>query len=256
MAKKYEVTPGIRWINRVFGWLARRGVGRAEVLTSTGRKSGQPRSTPVTPIEADGVEYLVSPDGVTGWVGNVRTRSEVELRSGTQVRSVRLTEVTGPEVADIVAAYRAREGFFRKYMDLPDNPTREDFAAAWRLFPVFRVDAASRRSPIGVGDSGRSAPEDRGRVAVDFEEQPPHHPTAHGESVFLEFPPSAGRVEGTTRSGSWLDAAAPLGLGSRPTPPAATRPALDDRQMPRRLIALHTPRGRPHRESPPHPPLP
>jgi deazaflavin-dependent oxidoreductase (nitroreductase family) len=146
MVKKYEVTPGIRRINRVFAWMARRGVGQSEVLTTTGRRSGLPRTTPVTPIEAGGIEYLVSPYGVTGWVGNVRAHPEAELRRGSKVRTVRLTEVSGPDVAGVVAAYHAREGFSRKYMDLPDDPGPDDFAAAWRLFPVFRVDGSD-----GVG---------------------------------------------------------------------------------------------------------
>jgi len=144
MAKRYEVTPGIRRVNRVFGWLARRGVGRAEMLTTTGRRSGERRSTPVSPIEVGGVEYLVSPYGVTGWVGNVRAQPDAELRRGAKARPVHLTEVSGPEVADVVAAYHSREGYSRKYMDVPDNAAPEDFAAAWRLFPVFRVDAPRR----------------------------------------------------------------------------------------------------------------
>jgi hypothetical protein len=62
------------------------------------------------------------------------------LRHGSRVREVRLDEVTGPSVAHVVAAYHSREGFARKFMDVPENPQPSDFAAAADRFPVFRVD--------------------------------------------------------------------------------------------------------------------
>ncbi len=43
-----------------------------EVLTTTGRTSGEPRQVPVSPIAMGGQEYLVSPYGNVGWVHNAR----------------------------------------------------------------------------------------------------------------------------------------------------------------------------------------
>jgi hypothetical protein len=65
MAKKYEVTGSI---NRLTSVLARLGVGRTQMMTTTGRKSGEARRVPVSPIVVDGVEYLVSPYGERAWV--------------------------------------------------------------------------------------------------------------------------------------------------------------------------------------------
>ena len=57
MAKQYQATLGI---NRITSAVARLGIGRTQVMTTTGRKTGEPRRVPVSPIVADGVEYLVS----------------------------------------------------------------------------------------------------------------------------------------------------------------------------------------------------
>jgi deazaflavin-dependent oxidoreductase (nitroreductase family) len=136
MAKEYEVSRGV---NRFTSWMARRGLGRTHLMTTTGRKSGEPRQVPVSPISHDGVEYLVSPYGAVSWVHNVRANPTVELRLGSTRRTVRLEEVGGAVAAPIVAAYHARERFARPYMDVPEQPAVEDFAAASDSFPVFKV---------------------------------------------------------------------------------------------------------------------
>jgi deazaflavin-dependent oxidoreductase (nitroreductase family) len=137
MAKKYEVT---RNVNRLMSWAARRGMGKTQLMTTTGRKSGERREVPVSPLELDGVEYVVSPYGEVSWVHNVRSNPSVTLRHGSKQREVRLAEITGPTAASAAAAYYQRESFARPYMDVPENPTEADFAAKSALFPVFRVD--------------------------------------------------------------------------------------------------------------------
>jgi hypothetical protein len=58
MAKQYE---GSRGTNRLMSFMARRGIGRTQLMTTIGRKSGDERNVPISPIIFDGVEYLVSP---------------------------------------------------------------------------------------------------------------------------------------------------------------------------------------------------
>jgi deazaflavin-dependent oxidoreductase (nitroreductase family) len=140
MARRYRVTPAVRVVNRFVGWLTRRGRGPAELITTTGRRTGQTRTTPLSPITVDAVEYLVSPYGDRDWVRNARTHPVVTLRRGSRTRSVRLTEVTGPAMAPVVAAYHHREAFARRFMEVPEHPTLSDFKAAADRFPVFRVD--------------------------------------------------------------------------------------------------------------------
>jgi deazaflavin-dependent oxidoreductase (nitroreductase family) len=110
-------------------------------MTTTGRRSGEPRDVPVSPIVVDGIEYVVSPYGETGWVHNVRANPSVTIRHGSQVRQVHLEEMTDAAGAAVVAEYHARESFARPYMDVGENPTVEDFASRAEQFPVFRMTA-------------------------------------------------------------------------------------------------------------------
>ncbi|HEU5112619.1 MAG TPA: nitroreductase family deazaflavin-dependent oxidoreductase [Acidimicrobiia bacterium] len=137
MAKEYKVT---RNVNRLMAWAARRGMGKTQLMTTTGRKSGQKREVPVSPLVLDGAEYLVSPYGEVSWVHNVRANPLVTLRHGSKERQVRLEEMTGPTAASAAAAYYERESFARPYMDVPENPSAADFAAKSALFPVFKVN--------------------------------------------------------------------------------------------------------------------
>jgi deazaflavin-dependent oxidoreductase (nitroreductase family) len=137
MVEEYQAP---KVINRLTTWLTRLGVGRSETMTTTGRKSGQPREVPVSPIEIDGEEYIVAPYGEVSWVHNVRADPVVTLRSGRRARKCRLVEVTD-EAAQVVKSYWDRERFPRKYMDVPGEGAVEDFAGVSGRFPVFRVDA-------------------------------------------------------------------------------------------------------------------
>src|SRR3546814_1928404 len=65
----------------LFRSLVRRGanVAGAAILEVVGRRSGEPRRTPVNPLPLDGERYLLAPRGETEWVRNIRvtgTRSE------------------------------------------------------------------------------------------------------------------------------------------------------------------------------------
>ncbi len=139
MAKQYELNASTLRIGRMMSWMARRGIGKVQVLTTTGRQSGEPRTVPVSPIDIEGIEYLVCPYGEKGWVHNARANPSATLRHGSKVRQIRLDEVHGETAAPVVAAYHARERYARQYMEVPENPTTNDFVQAAALFPVFEV---------------------------------------------------------------------------------------------------------------------
>ncbi|PRC59379.1 deazaflavin-dependent nitroreductase, partial [Mycobacterium sp. ITM-2017-0098] len=63
------------------------------VLTVTGRTSGQPRSTPITPFEVDGQRYVVG--GLPGpdWVRNAQAHPEAVLVRGKTREPVRMVEL-------------------------------------------------------------------------------------------------------------------------------------------------------------------
>jgi len=129
--------------------MARLGVGRTQLMTTTGRKSGEARQVPVSLIVVDGVEYVVSPYGKRGWVHNVRADPVVTLRHGSKQRQARLEEVGDRSGAPAVAAYHARESFARPYMDLPEDPTLDDFVSRAGMFPCSRSPSTSEPSPHG-----------------------------------------------------------------------------------------------------------
>jgi F420H(2)-dependent quinone reductase len=55
------------------------GLGSAETLTVVGRFSKKPQKIPVSPIEVNGVRYLVSTYGESQWVKNVRANPTITL---------------------------------------------------------------------------------------------------------------------------------------------------------------------------------
>jgi deazaflavin-dependent oxidoreductase (nitroreductase family) len=140
MAKEYQVP---RNVNRLMAWAAKRGWGKTQLLITTGRKSGQAREVPVSPLQMDGLEYVVSPYGEVSWVHNVRANPAVTLRHGSKERRVRLEEVSGSAAAPVLAAYYEKESFARPYMDVPESPTVDDFAARADQFPVFAVGSGT-----------------------------------------------------------------------------------------------------------------
>ena len=75
--------------------LTRLGISIAgsRVLEVRGRKSGEPRRTPVNLLTLDGARYLVAPRGHTHWVRNIRASGEGRLLVGR--RAVKITVVEG-----------------------------------------------------------------------------------------------------------------------------------------------------------------
>lgn len=135
MAKEYQPPTTI---NKITMLITKLGIGPTSTLVTTGRKSGEERRVPVTPIDVDGVEYLVSPYGQVGWVHNARANPEVVLEKGSHRRRVRLVDKT-QDSPHVVKAYWDAESFPRKYMDVPGEATVEDFASVSGRFPVFEV---------------------------------------------------------------------------------------------------------------------
>jgi deazaflavin-dependent oxidoreductase (nitroreductase family) len=111
-----------------------RRTGAFPVLTVRGRRTGQPISTPVNVPEINGVRYLVSPRGETGWSRNLKSNPEVTLKVKGREQRYRATEVPPDQRAPIIAAYLDKWGNqvrtqFEKLPDPVDHPT-------YRLDPV------------------------------------------------------------------------------------------------------------------------
>ena len=141
MAKTYRLGAGRRAINALFSATIRAGIGGRStyLLTTTGRRTGRRRTTPVTLIENPGERWLVSPYGDVGWVHNVRARPEVQLSRGHRTESLHAEEVP-PEVAGpILKQYLCAVAVTRPYFDATVTDPVETFTREADRHPVFRL---------------------------------------------------------------------------------------------------------------------
>jgi deazaflavin-dependent oxidoreductase (nitroreductase family) len=115
------------------------------VLTVAGRKSGKPRSTPVTPMIVDGRQYVAGVPGAD-WIANVRAAGQGRLERGRRVEQVRMLELPDEEAAPLLRRLPAEvPGWisFLKKGELITDGTPDEFEALAGTVPIFRFD------PIG-----------------------------------------------------------------------------------------------------------
>lgn len=113
----------------------------SRILETTGRKTGEPRRTPVNLLTVDGTQYLVAPRGETHWVRNIRVNGEGTLLIGRRRQPITVTELTDVDKPDILRAYlkrwKAEVGIFFDGVSA-DSPPAELSRIAPR-HPVFRI---------------------------------------------------------------------------------------------------------------------
>src|SRR5437763_16371903 len=96
--------------NRIVAALTRMGISvwGSRVLEVPGRKTGEPRRTPVNLLTVDGARYLVAPRGHTQWVRNLRASGEGRLLVGRRAEAFRATELTDDDKPPLLRAYLKR----------------------------------------------------------------------------------------------------------------------------------------------------
>ena len=99
--------------NRLVAGLTRAGISvmGSRVLEVPGRKTGEPRRTPVNLLEYDGARYLVSPRGHTQWVRNLRVSGQGRLWLGRRSETFTATELADDAKPDLLRAYLKRWKF-------------------------------------------------------------------------------------------------------------------------------------------------
>ena len=112
MAERYQ-RPG--WFtknvfNRAVALLTRAGVSVAgsRVLEVRGRKSGEPRRTPVNLLTVNGARYLVAARGHTHWVRNLRALGEGRLLVGRRAEPFTAEEIPDDDKPAILRPYLER----------------------------------------------------------------------------------------------------------------------------------------------------
>lgn len=138
-----------RLVNRVsrgVGLLHRLGVstGRAQVLTTTGRRSGERRAASVGVVPMDGRRYVFQAYPRSAWVANVRADPTATLSDGRgPAEAVRLVEMPVAEGRELLRRQLTAEPAIGRQLvasGLVDDPTPDGVAAAAERIAVFRVD--------------------------------------------------------------------------------------------------------------------
>lgn len=96
--------------NRVVAALTRAGISvmGSRVLEVRGRKTGEPRRTPVNLLEFEGSRYLVAPRGHTQWVRNLRASGEGRLWLGRRSEGFTAVELPDEDKPALLRAYLKR----------------------------------------------------------------------------------------------------------------------------------------------------
>lgn len=133
--------------NKVFIQMSRLGMSfggeSPVVLTVTGRKSGAPRSTPVTPMTVDGRQYVVAGFPGADWVANARAAGAATIARGRRVRRVRMAELSADDARPILRLFPTEVPTgvgFMKRAGLVTEGRPEEFEALAGRCAVFRLD--------------------------------------------------------------------------------------------------------------------
>lgn len=134
-------------MNKVVMAVQRLGIptGPAMVLTVPGRKSGQPRSTPMTPFEFQDGLYVVAGYPGADWAANARAAGTGTLRRGRRSRRVRIVELTAAEARPVLRVFAVKVPVgvaFAKRAGMVRNGTADEFEALAGRVAVFRFDPA------------------------------------------------------------------------------------------------------------------
>jgi deazaflavin-dependent oxidoreductase (nitroreductase family) len=134
--------------NRAVAALTRAGVSVAgsRILEVRGRKTGEPRRTPVNLLTLEGTRYLVAPRGHTQWVRNLRARGEGRLLLGRRAEPFAAVELPDDDKPPILRAYLKRwkweVGAFFDGFDADSGD--DDLRRIAPDHPIFRIRSSGR----------------------------------------------------------------------------------------------------------------
>jgi deazaflavin-dependent oxidoreductase (nitroreductase family) len=135
-------------MNKVMMTVQKLGIptGPAMVLTVPGRKSGRPRSTPMTPFEFEGGLYVVAGYPGADWTANARAAGTGTLARGRRSREVRIVELSAEEARPVLRVFPAQVPVgvgFAKRSGMVRDGTADEFEALAGRVAVFRFDPIS-----------------------------------------------------------------------------------------------------------------
>jgi deazaflavin-dependent oxidoreductase (nitroreductase family) len=161
MAKANQAPVFVPWANVLTTALLRAGFKLQGfgvpmyLLTVRGRKSGQPRTTPVSVAELEGQHYVFAPYGAVNWVRNLRAAGEAVITRGRRTEAIRAQELPVAEAVGVLKRFAQLGGGVRLFLGLKADASAEEIERVARSHPVFRVQwaNASSREPSAVAPS-------------------------------------------------------------------------------------------------------
>ena len=147
MADRYQ-QPG--WFtkhvfNNIVAVFTRLGISvwGSRVLEVPGRKTGEPRRTPVNLLTYEGDRYLVAPRGHTQWVRNLRASGGGRLLLGRRSEEFTATELPEAERPPVLRAYlkrwKAEVGVF--FGGVGPDSSDDELRRIAPDHPVFRLSS-------------------------------------------------------------------------------------------------------------------
>ena len=138
----------LKRMNKVMMTVQKLGIptGPAMVLTVPGRKSGQPRSTPMTPFTYRGDLYTVAGYPGADWAANARAAGAGTLTRGRRSRQIKIVELDAEESRPVLREFPAQVPVgvgFAKRSGLVRDGTPDEFEALAGQLAVFRFDPVS-----------------------------------------------------------------------------------------------------------------
>jgi len=143
--KRFRMTPLRRLGDKIMPVPVKLGlIPHTYMLTTRGRKTGKPRSHPVTLVEQDGRRWLVAPYGPVAWVHNARAAGTVRITRRSEDREFAVREVGAEEAGPILKQYLKITGPPKAYFHAgADSPVAE-FVAEAPDHPVFELVPTAR----------------------------------------------------------------------------------------------------------------
>ena len=145
MAKQFEYTFVFKVGNFVTKSLLALGISfnGSTLLTVAGRKTGVPRSTPISMVEFEGQRYVQSPFGNVDWVRNLRAAGKAALSRGSRHETIVATELSPEQAAPVIKWTLAHAPkMIQAYFDVTAASPLEDVIRDAPNHAVFAVRAA------------------------------------------------------------------------------------------------------------------
>jgi deazaflavin-dependent oxidoreductase (nitroreductase family) len=118
------------------------------LLTVRGRKSGLPRTTPVTICDYKGRRGVISPFGDSNWARNLRATRRATIRFGSKREEVEALELGHDEAArfirEVIAPIAAQSRLGDWFVRNVDKIDLDDPEETARRMPVFEIFPLAR----------------------------------------------------------------------------------------------------------------